>query len=176
MKLEQSAFALGLVAGVAVGPVVGGQGVALVVIQAVAVGGDAGHEDVAANVAAKLLAERVDDGGGGAALPVVGVVEKGVEVLAGQGALHLLRVVAIGLQVLHLLAELVGRLAVQDGHLMLLLDELGDEVPSDESRAADHEDFHPLADTLLRIRDVMAVRVRYAVMAWISHSTQDRGA
>ena len=61
MELEQSAFALGLVAGVAVGPVVGGQGVALVVIEAVAVGRDAGHENVAADVAAQLLAERVDD-------------------------------------------------------------------------------------------------------------------
>ena len=142
MQAEQRPLAGGFVADVEVGGVVGRQGVAFVVVQAVAVGRDARHKDVAV--------ERAVDGAdrafhlrrGGAALPIVNVVEDHLEALAGERGLHGLGIVAVGGEILNPAAQVVLGLAVQDGHGVAGFEQLGHKVAADELRSSDNQAIH----------------------------------
>ena len=125
VQAEQRALAHGLVADVRLGMVVRRQRVAFVVIQAVAIGRHARHEDVALQAVAAGPHGGLHLRGGGAALPVVDVVEDHLEAPAITAAL------AAGVASLRSatrfstrLAEVVLRLAVQNGDVMAGLQQL----------------------------------------------------
>ena len=94
------------------------QRIAFVVIQAVAIGGHARHEDVAHQAVARGLHRGFHLRRRGAALPVVDVVEDDLEAAACERLPHLVRIVAVRHQILHAPAQVVLGLAVQDGDIM----------------------------------------------------------
>jgi hypothetical protein len=75
---------------------------------------------------------RFDVAGGGASLPVVDVVEHDVELLAGQGELHGLAVVAVSLDILDAAAQIMTRTAMQHRYGMIGFEKLGDQKTADE--------------------------------------------
>ena len=62
--------------------IVGRQGIAFVVIQAIAISGHAGHENIPAHFAVENLGGRFDLGASGAVLPIVSNVENCIERVA----------------------------------------------------------------------------------------------
>ena len=132
--------------------VVGGERVALLVVQAVAIGGDAGHEDVAADAVAAGADGGLHLGGRGAALPIVGIVENHLEAAAGQGFPQRIGVVPIRHEVLHAAAEVVLRLAVQNRHIVAALHQLLHQQPADEESSTDDQYLHMLLGTSRKTR------------------------
>ena len=124
--------------------VIGRQRIAFLVIQAVAIGRHAGHE----NVAAEAVAAGPHGGfhllGGGAALPIVNVVENHVETARGQSFAHGRGIVAVGLDVVHPASEIVLGLAVQNGDIVAALHQLFDQSAADEEGSADDQYLHML--------------------------------
>ena len=117
--------------------IVGRQRVALIVVQAVAVGGHAGHEDVARQAVAAGAHGGLHLRGRGAALPVVDIVVDHVEAAAVQGLLDGLGIVAVRHQVLDAARQSMRRLAVHDRHIMAGVAQLLDQLPADEQGTAD---------------------------------------
>ena len=142
MQAEQSPLAHGFVAGVNVGMGIRGQRPVFDMIQPVAVGGDAGREDVTLQVVAAGQRSGFDLRAGSAALHVVDIVEDRLKALAGERTAHSLGVVAIRRQILDALAEAVAPLAVQHGNVMLGFQQLGDQQAADELSAANYQNFH----------------------------------
>ncbi len=125
---EEGSFALGFVAGVTVGMIIRGQGIAFVMVQAVAVGSDTGHEDITPGAAGEHLGRGFNDGGGGAALPVVDEVIDDVEGPGAEDGLNLPHVIPVGLEILDLFAEVVIRPPVQDGDFVAAFSKSSDKV------------------------------------------------
>jgi hypothetical protein len=113
-----------------------------VVIQAVAIGCDAGKKHVALEVVSGSPSRGFDVARRGAAFPIVGVVEDQVELFAGQSSLDRLRVVSVGGDVFHSPAQIVGGFAMQDGHRMPALQQVSDQRPADESGSSDDKRVH----------------------------------
>jgi hypothetical protein len=82
--------------------------------------------------------------GGGAALPVVDVIEDDVEFLAGQGELHRLTIVAIGLDIFDAAAQIVTRTAMQHRYGMIGFEKLGDQETADEPGSTYDKAIHAL--------------------------------
>jgi len=139
---EEHALAHGLIADIGVGVVIGGEGVGFMVIEAVAVGGDGRHEDVFTEVAFEGLDGVFDLGGGGAAFPVVDVIEDDIELFASEDLADLLGVVAVGDDIADFFLKRVGLLAVQDGDIVLLFEKVFNQQAADELGAADYKNTH----------------------------------
>ena len=78
--------------------------------------------------------------GRGAMLPIVRVVVDDIEKATGERLFQRLRTVAIRLDIAHLLAEVVLRLAVQHGDFMAGLHQLRDQGPAYEQGSTDYQD------------------------------------
>src|ERR1035438_4623798 len=142
VQSEKHALRGGLVAGVSKRMVVGRQRIALLVIQAVAVGGDARHEDVAGNAVPAGTYGGLHLGRRGAAFKIVNIVEYHVETTARQDFVQRFGVVAIGHQVLDPASEVVLRFAVQDGDVVAFLKQLLHQQFPDEESSSDYQHFH----------------------------------
>ncbi len=142
MQSEQRALAHRLVANVQLGSIVRRQRVAFVMIQAIAISGDARHENVAMQFVADGAHRAFDVRGGSAALPIVDVVEHYVEILARQRRFHGLFVVAVGHDIFHAPTQVVLGLAMQNRDGMVLLQQLGHHHAADELRSPDHQTIH----------------------------------
>ncbi len=117
------------------------QRVAFVMVQSVAVGGHARHENVALQVGAAGARGGFHVGRRGAALPVVDVVEDDVEFLPGQRALHRFGIVAVRHDAGDFLAQIVPRPAVQNGDFVAGLQQFLHQRPADEQRSSDNQDL-----------------------------------
>ena len=93
---EQQALGIGFVSDIDVGVILSRQSVAFLMIQAVAVGGNARHINIAGQVVAACLDRGLNLGGRGAAIPVIDVVEDDVKLPARQGRAHGGPIVAVG--------------------------------------------------------------------------------
>jgi hypothetical protein len=141
---EQQALGGGLMADVGDGVVIGRQRVAFLVVQAVAVGAHAGNEDIAGQAVTEKPHGGLDLLGGGAAFPVVHVVEDDVEAARGKGFVHGVGIVAVGQDVVHPPAEIMFRLAMQHGNFVLPLQQLFHQRPPDEEGSTDNQYLHIL--------------------------------
>ena len=119
--------------------VVGRQCVALMMVQAVAVRSDTRHENVPAHVTFKKLGGRFNLCAGAAPLPIVGVVVHGVIPCAANRLLDARRVIPVGHQVAHALAEGVFRPAVHHGNLVVLAQQFRNQQAADEARPANQQ-------------------------------------
>lgn len=137
---EEHAFAHGFVSHIGVGVIIWGERVGFVMVEPVAIGGDAGHEDVLREVAFHRFDSVLDLSGGGAAFPVVDVIENDVELFAGENLLDLFRIVAVGDDIADLLLERMGLLAVQDGDIVLLLEQSLYQQAANKLGSANHKD------------------------------------
>ena len=148
MQPEQGALAHRFVANVKFGGIVGRERIAFVMIQAIAVSRDAGHENVAMQVIAGGGAHgRFDMGRGGAAIPIIDVVENDFEVLDPASADFIEReIVAIRHDVLHPPAQVMLRAAMQNRNGMSRFEEFGDQRPADEPRSSDNQAIHAQFD------------------------------
>src|ERR1017187_7448394 len=141
---EQHALRGGLVPDVGIGVIIGRQRVAFLVVESVAVGGHAGHEDVPAHPVAEQAHGSFHLGRGGAVFPIVRVVEHHLEPPPPQGFPHGIRVIAIRHDVLHPPAEIVLRLAVQDRNFVPSLDQLIHEQAANKESPANDQYLHTL--------------------------------
>ena len=82
---------------------------------------------------------------GGAALPVVDVVEDNLKIRKLQRAPHRFRIVAVGRRFLHASAKVVLGLAVQNRYFVAGLQQFGDQRPADKQRAADYQNSHAMS-------------------------------
>src|ERR1700693_3216711 len=110
MHAEQRSLTHRLVANVSVGVIVRGKRVALVMIQAVAIGGYARHENVAVQIVAAGTRGSFYLSRRGAALPVVHVVIDDIEGFAGQRLLDSVGIVLVDRNARDFLAAVVTRL------------------------------------------------------------------
>ena len=143
---EQSALAHRFIADVELGGIVGRKRVSLVMVQAVAVSRDARNENVALEIAGERPNGALDVRRGGAAFPIVDMIENDVEVFPGECRFHRLRIVAIRDDVADAASQAVLRLAMENGNLVAGLQKLGDQRPSDELRSPDDEAIHGCDD------------------------------
>ena len=72
-------------------------------------------------------------------------VKDDIEAMSGHGCVKRRRVVAIGYQIPHLLAELVAALAVEHGHFMTCLEERVNKGLANEQGSPNDKDTHKLA-------------------------------
>ena len=139
MHAEQRPFSHRFVANVGLGMVIGRQRVTLVMIQPIAIGGHAGDINVAMQpVAGKQTRGSFHLCRGSAALPVVNVVEHGVETASGERGFEGGDVVAISLQIGHAAPEIVLRPPMQNSDAMPGLEQFVHQQPADEQRPPDH--------------------------------------
>ena len=134
--------------------VLGSQRIALLVVQSVAIGRYARHE----NVALQAEADGADRGfhlrGRGAALPIVGVIENDLETAAVERLAKRGCVVAVGHQIFDAAAEVVLGLAMQYRDFVTRLQQRFHQRTADEQSAADNQYFHifPVIRTHRRTR------------------------
>ena len=122
--------------------VVGREGIGFMMVQAIAIGGDARHEDIAAEAVAGGAHGGFDMVRGGAALPVVDIVENDFEAMGRNRLGDGLHIVAVTDDVGHLLAVLVGALPVHDGDIMPGFHQGLHQRLTDELSSTDDENFH----------------------------------
>ena len=116
----------------------------------VGVGGGGGADfDVIAGLGEdeELVAREDASGGfyvarGGAAFPIVDIVEDNIEVLAGQGGPHRVAIVTVRLDVANPAAQSVLRSAMEQRYRMPLVQQLSNQGTADEARAADNQALH----------------------------------
>src|SRR6185437_13593183 len=102
---------------------------------------------VSGNAFAHGFDRRLNLLGGGAPLPIVGVVENRLKTAGRQGLAQRLGVVAVRHDVFHLADEIVLRLAVQHGDLMARLDQLFYEQAANEEGPPDNQYLHTLLNS-----------------------------
>src|SRR5690606_34912138 len=112
--------------------------IVLAAIEPRAVSRDARDEDVAAELVAARACSRLDVRGRRALRPVVGDVEHGLGPLPPDRSSQRGVVAAVGLHVPNLGPEVVAIGAVQHGDVVPAGDEAPNDLPADESRAADY--------------------------------------
>src|SRR5579872_474325 len=124
--------------------IVGRQGIALMMIQAIAIRRHARHEDIAMQASVDGARGGLHLRGGGAALPVVDIVVDNLEAAARQRFFQRLGIVAVGDNVADLATQLVLGLPMQDRYFMSRLEQFRDKMPSDKKRTANYQDSHAL--------------------------------
>ncbi len=137
MQAEQHPLRHGLIADVGIRVVVRRQCVAFIVVQAVAVGRHAGHEDIARYAVAAGPHGGLHLRRGGAALPIVDVVVNHVEAPLVQRLLDRFGVVAVRHQILDAPRQTVLRLAVHYGYIVAGIAQFLYELPANERGTAD---------------------------------------
>jgi hypothetical protein len=116
--------------------------VVVAMIEAVAESRDARHEDVAPQLVAAGARGSFHLFDGSSALPVVNIVENGVEPEAVQRGSNLSRIVTVGDDALHAFRQRGVRVSMQNGYLVAGGVEFLDQDPADEQCAADYKNPH----------------------------------
>ncbi len=111
---EEQPLRSGFIAHVRIVVILGGERILLVMVQPVAIRGDARHEDVSRQTVAAGVNGAFHLRCRSAALPVVDIVEYDIEAMAAKCALHRRDIVAVGLQILDALAKIVLTFAMKN--------------------------------------------------------------
>ena len=143
MQPEQSALTHRFVTRIRIGVIVRRERVAFMMIQTIAISRDARHENVPVQPRSGAKHRRAFHlGGCGATLPVIHVVEDGVELPARESHAQRFRFVAVTDDLVHAFAQVMSRFPVQNGDVVAGSGQLMHEQPAYEQGAADYKDMH----------------------------------
>ena len=111
-------------------------------IQPIAIRGDGGHINVARQPVAQRMDRPLNMLHGGAAFPIVGIIENYLKPAALQRFLHRADIISVGLDIVYLLAVAVLRLPVQHRNIVTGLHQFRDQQLANKRGSANYQDSH----------------------------------